>query len=682
MILWLDTETYSPIPIARGLAKYSTAVEVTVVAWAVDDGPVETWDAANTPMPAALLAAAKACTVVKAHNAQFDETVVTHGLPDLAAALRGKWHCTMVQAMRHGLPGGLDKLCKIFKVDEGEAKIDGHALVMLFCKPGKGGKRNTKATHPTEWRNFLRYAGQDVVAMRVVGKKLPTWNETPFEQALWQLDQRINRRGIAVDVPFAEAAVRATATEQKRLSARTLALSAGSLDRTTQRDKLLALLFIAHGIDLPDLTADTVERRLNDPELPEAPKELLRIRQSASQSSTSKYKRLLDMHVGGRLMFLLQYYGAYRTGRWAGRGFQPQNLKRPSIPFSEVLLAIDAVLNGVEDVMLDDVMEAMSSAVRSALIAGVGRKLVVSDLSNIEGRMLAWLAGEEWKLEAFRQFDLGLGPDLYVASYARSFNMDPADVDKKMRQIGKVQELALGYEGGVGAFVTFAAVYGMDLNLLADSALPTFSAEVLHDAERMYQWAKRKGHTLGLSQRVYVACEGLKRLWRDAHPATVRLWRDVESAARYAILHPNDPGMSAGRLHFDRRGAWLRMRLPSGRYLLYPNPKIGEDGSIRYAAWNVYKKAWCHEATYGGKLVENGDQAASRDIMAHGMLAAEAADYPIVLTVHDELVTEPLDDPKFTPAGLSRILATAPAWAKGLPLAAKGFESYRYRKDD
>ena len=684
MILFLDTETYSPVNLlTAGLARYCTQVEVTILTWAIDDGPTHVWDVTRSPEPPqALLLAARQCERVIAHNAQFDRSVIESALPDLGELLAGKWYCTMAQAFRHGLPGGLDKLCQVFRIPQAESKIDGRKLVLLFCKPDKNGERATRETHPAEWKDFLNYAKYDVIALQAIRRKMPTWNDTPFELALWDLDQKINNRGIAVDVDFAKAAVRATTAEQKRLGKRTQELTYGTVDRTTQRDRLLAFLFAEHGVDLPDLKADTIERRLEDPNLPEYEKELLRIRQQASKSSTSKNRRILEMHVAGRLYGLLQYCGAYRTGRWGGRNFQPQNLPRPSHSFEEVLEAIDAVLSGAEELVLDSVMESMSSAIRSVLRAASGRKLAVSDLANIEGRKLAWIAGEEWKLEAFRAYDAGTGPDLYKLAYARAFNIPHEAVDKWMRQIGKVLELAMGYAGGVGAFVAMAVTYGLDLEELAERARPAIPRKVLLDAEETWQWASSKGLTLGLSQNVYVVCEALKVLWRQAHPATVALWEDVETAVRCAITNQGET-FTAGRLAFDRKGAWLRMRLPSGRYLLYPNPRlVGGRQEIQFAAWNVYKKAWCHETTYGGKLVENACQASARDIMAYAMPEAEKAGFPIVLTVHDELVTEPLDRPEFSADALSAVLSTNPPWAEDLPLAAAGFETQRYRKSD
>ena len=685
MILFLDTETFSPVALkTAGLARYATEVEVTIVTWAVDDGPVQVWDRSrDVNMPPSLNAAARDCDRAIAHNSQFDETVCRADLPELAALLDGKWYCTMAQAYRHGLPGGLDKLSTVLQLHSDHAKDKrGLELIKLFCMPQKDGSRATRSTHPREWHEFLEYAKQDIVALREIHRKLPKWNDSPEELALWRLDQKINQRGIGVDVEFARAALRATTAEQKRLTERTRTLTASVVDRTTQRDRMLAFLFAEFGVDLPDLKADTIERRLEDPELPEYAKELLRIRQQASKSSTSKYKRLLEMEVAGRLYFLLQYCAAYRTGRWGGRNFQPQNLPRPSLKYDEILVAIAAVIETAEEYVLEDIMEAMSSALRSALIAGPGRKLVVSDLANIEGRGLAWLACEEWKLQAFRDFDAGIGPDLYKVAYGRSFGIDPETVadDSLERQVGKVLELAMGYQGGVAAFVAMAAVYGLDLAELAEQARPTIPRGVLLDAEGTYQWAVKKRLTHGLPQEVFVVLESLKRLWRGAHPATESLWGELETAARCAILNKNTV-FEAGRLKFDRKGAWLRMHLPSGRFLLYPNPRLeGPLQTIEFAGWDVYKRRWARVSTYGGKLAENATQALARDVMGHGMLRAEEAGYPIVLTVHDELVTEPVDAPEFTAKGLSGLLASVPPWAQGLPLAAKGFESQRYRK--
>lgn len=334
-------------------------------------------------------------------------------------------------------------------------------------------------------------------------------------------------------------------------------------------------------------------------------------------------------------------------------------------------------------------------------------KLVVADLSNIEGRMVAWLAGEHWKLQAFRSFDASLVvdsngkavldkkgerqfrlPDLYVASYAKAFNVSTDSVlenkkngDGLQRQIGKVMELMLGYQGGVGAFITGAATYGIDLEKLASAALPSIPRDVIDEAEGFWDWSKEeKRPTYGLAQHVFVACDSLKRLWRRAHPAIVDLWKNCEDAARSAI---NNPGrvFEVQRLKFRAVPGWLQVRLPSGRNLCYPAPRVEDGGQITYMGLDQYTRQWKRLGTYGGKLVENFTQAAACDQLAYCLPAIEAAGYLPVLLVHDEVVTETPDDPRFNADRLAELMTADLGWNKGLPLAAAGYETYRYKKD-
>lgn len=424
----------------------------------------------------------------------------------------------------------------------------------------------------------------------------------------------------------------------------------------------------------------TIERRIADPDLPPAVKELLSIRLQASMTSTSKYKALIRcVSADNRLRGTLQFCGAPRTGRWAGRLFQPQNLTRPSLPQPDIDFGIEALKAGCADLVCDDVMQVASSATRGCIIAPKRKKLVVSDLSNIEGRGLAWLAGEEWKLQAFRDNDSGTGHDLYKLAYAKAFNISPDDVDKNQRQIGKVMELGLGYGGGVAAFVTFALVYGLDLDELATAALPNVSRDVIREAQSWYTESVRRKQTYGLSERVFVACDSLKRLWRNAHPETCDFWYTLERKVRSAIAVPGRT-IAYGYLKIRRDGAWLRIQLPSGRALCYPSPSIVK-GDVTYMGINSYSRKWQRLKTYGGKLVENVTQAAARDVLAYNMPRIEDAGYEIVLTVHDEVITEAPDTPDYSHEDLSRLLATVPEWAPGLPLNAGGFESQRYRKD-
>lgn len=327
------------------------------------------------------------------------------------------------------------------------------------------------------------------------------------------------------------------------------------------------------------------------------------------------------------------------------------------------------------------VMELCASAIRGCIVAPPGRKLVVADLANIEGRVLAWLAGEEWKLQAFRDFDAGHGPDLYKLAYARSFGVAPDAVTKDQRQIGKVQELALGYEGGVGAFLTFAAAYGIDLEAMGEQAIAGIPPRILEEARGALEWTKAsKRPTFGLSDRAWLVCDSFKRAWRYGHPAIASFWKDLQEAAVLAVLRPGTT-FGCRKLKLRRDGAWLRIRLPSGRSLCYPAPRVDDAGKLSYTGTNQYTRKWSRLLTYGGKLAENATQAVARDVLARSMPAVEAAGYKIVLSEHDEILTEVPDRDAFSVGQLAALMSAAPPWAEGLPLAAAGFEAYRYRKD-
>jgi DNA polymerase len=397
------------------------------------------------------------------------------------------------------------------------------------------------------------------------------------------------------------------------------------------------------------LTKGTVAELLRSDGLTPYVRELLEIRQQAAATSPAKYKVLLDATSSdGRLRGTLQFCGASRTGRDAGRIFQPQNLPRPTMDADVIEGGIAAMKLDCEDLLFDNVTDLCSSAVRGCLVAPEGRKLVIADLSNIEGRVLAWLAGEDWKVEAFYDFDRGVGHDLYVVAYAKGFNVDPEEVvenkkngDGSMRQYGKTMELACGYQGGVGAFRTMGgpAVAAMS----DDDIQPLVSA------------------------------------WRTAHGNVVKLWYGVEAAAKAAIRKPDDLS-HYDMLQFDMKDDWLRIKLPSGRYLSYRNAKI-EDGRITFEGVNQFTKKWERIETYGGKLVENIVQAVARDVFMTGMVGAEEHGYEVCIRVHDELITEVPDTDDYSVAQLATIMATNPSWAVGLPLAAAGFETYRYKKD-
>lgn len=695
--LFCDLETYSDVPINCGTHRYAEGAEIMLWPFAVGDGPVHTWDVTTgKPMPAQLEdhLADERVTTVWHNGGMFDTVILLHAMGiDLPLE---RVHDTMVQAYAHSLPGSLGDLCEILKVDTDKAKDKaGKQLIHLFCKPRPATSkivRATRGTHPIEWGRFIDYAANDIAAMREVYRKLPVWNYRGIELELWRLDQRINRRGVAIDNDLVAAAIDAVTAAQKVLARRANQMTDGAVQSATQRDALLAHLLTEYGVDLPDMQKATLERRIADPDLPEALRELLGIRLQASTTSTSKYKTLAKgTSHDGRLRGTLQFNGASRTGRWAGRLFQPQNLPRPTLHQDEIDAGIDALKAGCADLVFDNVMELTSSAIRGCIVAPPKKKLVVADLSNIEGRDQAWLAGEQWKLDAFRAFDtivghdengkeIRKGHDLYKLAYCKSFGIAPEDVDKDQRQVGKVQELALGYEGGVGAFLTFAAAYGIDLEEMAEQAYDAIPQRIMNEANSALAWTKlNKRPTFGLSDRAWTVCDSFKRSWRYAHPTIASMWAELGDAVRLAITSRGHT-TRVRDLVIRRDGSWLRIRLPSGRYLCYPSPQV-EDGKISYMGINQYSRKWSRLKTYGGKLFENVCQAVARDVLAHNMPAIEEAGYQIVLTVHDEVICEAPDSDEFNSDDLSALLAANPPWAPDMPLAAAGFETYRYKKD-
>ena len=644
--LYLDLETFSDVPITNGTHAYAERAEVLLIAMALDDNPV----AVMGPELDYLQEMIDAASTIVIHNSAFDRTVLRHCGVNVPVE---KIADTMVQALAHSLPGSLAALCGILSVPLDKAKdARGKKLIQLFTKPRPKNVRLRRAdaqSHPEEWAEFVEYARLDVEAMREVYKRLPVWNTTAAERGLWIIDQTINDRGIAVDLELARAALRAAARAGADLADRAKAATGGVVGSLTQRDKLLSYLASEYDYIPADMTKSTVAAALKG-DLDPAVRELLEIRRQASATSPAKYSVLVaGASSDGRLRGTLQFCGAARTGRWGGRLFQPQNLPRPTLKQPVIEAGIAAMKADCEDLVVDNVMELCASAVRGCLIAPPGRKLVVADLSNIEGRVLAWLAGEDWKTKAFTDFDRGVGHDLYVLAYSRSFGVTPEQVienkksgDGMMRQLGKIMELALGYQGSVGAFSSMARLYGIE--------------------------------------KAEEEVASIVKAWRKAHKNVVSFWYDAEYAVRLSL---RDPGSrhTVRDLSIDVVDGWLRIRLPSGRYLCYPDACEDAQNKITYSGVNQYTRKWETLETYAGKLVENIVHATARDVLAHGMALAETAGYEICLHVHDEIISETPDDPAYSAEGLSALMATEPGWSLGLPLAAAGFECNRYRKD-
>lgn len=731
-LLYLDTETFSEADLKK-VGSYAYAehptTEIVICTYAFDEGPVQVWDATDgSDMPRdlrrAMLKLQKPDSNLKLvgqNFLMFDRPVIKHcwGFELLVENIID----TMIVAFRHALPGSLAALCEVLNIDASMAKDKrGKALIQRFSKPTPKNykiRRYTADTHPKEWAEFIAYAKSDITSMREVYKKMPKWGNSEFEDRVLWLDQVINDRGFKVDVALAEAAIEAVTRHKEELQEEAQRKYGGSL---TGKDFLPILQELAPAHRIHNAQKSTLNDLLADEDLPDDARTIIEMRLGAASTASTKYAPLLlGRSSDDRRRGCLQYGGAKRTLRWAGKGFQPQNLARGYYHDDELDRGIAALLKGRAHRRFD-VAKLTASTVRSCIIPEAGRKFVVADYSNVEGRGLAWLAGEETALDTFRA-----GLDIYCVTAGKMFGMDPDDIKKnfkEIRQIGKACELGLGYEGGVGAFVTFAKNLGLDLIEMAKTMDGTFPDHIWAATARGYEWAriqeaKRPPHpsekddrpSYILDKKVWRTCDAIKRMWRESHPETVAFWRDLKDGILAAVRNPGREFWAGAHLRrngerairiwrtveFDSSGRkvpgwWLCMELPSGRILSYPGIGVSvtketdEDGRIntnvriKYQGENQLTRQWTTLYTHGGKACENIVQALCRDLLAYAMLNVEAGGYPIVLSVHDELVCETPDTSDYTVAELEKLMCALPEWAEGFPLVAEGAELKRYAK--
>lgn len=691
MLLFCDLETYSTESIRHGAAKYAEGKGAKILLWgyAIDDEPAKVWQVGRERMPQDLRdAIAKVqdlqCDHVWHNGLGFDTVFIDKVRPDLSMPI-SNIHDTMLIAYQHGLPGALGDLCTLFGLPVDKAKDrDGARLIRMFCSPRPEGHDFDWRTHPEDWDRFVNYCRLDVEAERELYRKLPRFNCTTGEWCLMLLDAEINRRGMMMDVDLAKSAVAMMDAEGEELRDRTAELTGGAVDSATRTQALLKYINETYYLKLESLRKSEVERAIARDDMPEPAKELLRVRLSSAKSSIKKFQSILDCTCDdGRLRGCLQFRGASRTGRWAGRLFQPQNLTRPTMENDEIEQVIDAAKGGYLDLITSNVNEALSNCLRGTITVPDGMCLCVADFSNIEGRVLAWLADEKWKLDAFRAFDAGKGLDLYKLTYARSFGVDPHSVTKTQRQMGKVLELAMGYSGGAGAFAAFAQAYGIDLHMLADSVIPTLPAYALEEATNAYEWASAVPARLaGLDKNVWIACDAVKRLWREANPSIVALWKKFDDAAIECLAERRRVNVRDD-LWFEMRGKWLLLHLPSGRFVCYPAALLGGEGeqcTFTYMGVNQLTRKWERIRTYSGKVTENCVQAVACDLLSYSLNTANEWGFKPILTVHDEILTEAPADDNHTYKILERAMEYMPMWASGLPLKAAGFQAKRYRK--
>lgn len=720
--LYLDFETFSEADLKK-VGSYAYAehptTEVLICTYAFDDEPVQVWDCTDgSGMPGDLQRALRRLVkpnsrikMVWHNGSMFDRLIMKHcwGF-DIPVS---NTIDTMIWAFRHALPGSLEALCEVLGVSADNAKDKrGKALIKRFSKPTPKNykiRRYTAETHPDEWALFIKYAVSDITAMREVFHKLPRWGNSEFEDRVLELDQLINDRGFKVDVALAEAAIEAVEKHKAQLQEEAQRKYGGSL---TGNDFLPILRELAPAHRIHNAQKSTLNDLLADDDLPGDARTIIEMRFGAASTASTKYNPLLlGRSSDDRRRGCLQYGGAKRTLRWAGKGFQPQNLARGYYHDDELDKGISALLKGRAHRRFD-VAKLTASTVRSCIIPEAGHKFVVADYSNVEGRGLAWLAGEDDLIEVFVN-----GVDVYKKLASTVFNVAYEGVTKDQRQIAKAMVLGLGYAGGVGAFVTFAKNLGLDLNDMARTLDGTFPDHIWAATARGYEWVRiqeakrppRPGEkddrpSYILDKKVWRTCDALKRMYREANPAIVQFWGDIEDAAMAAIRNPGKEFTAGPRgVKFSRNvetdsngnkvaGWWLRMTLPSGRVMSYPgvglsvSKETDEDGKvstnvrIKYRGENQLTRQWGFQYTYSGKLVENCTQALCRDLLANALLNVEANGYPIVLHVHDEIICETPDLPEYNVAELERLMCELPEWAEGFPLVAEGQELKRYAK--
>lgn len=660
--LSIDLETFSSVPIAKaGAQKYisSPDFEILLFAYSLDGAPVEVIDLARgEQLPPWLVGAIFSPKYIKhAYNAPFEWGCLSKFLG--ATLPPDQWRCTMLHGLYCGYTAGLEATGRALGLPEDKRKLStGKALIRYFCVPCKpsqanGGRtRNLPQHDPGKWKLFWEYCQQDVVTEMTIENLLSAFPVPDFVQKQWETDLMINARGVAVDMDLVIGALYLGDTVRQNLMAEATAIS--GLNNPNSVAQLSSWLQTETGEEVSDLRKDTVSKLLgqdgNSPQV----QRMLEIRQELGKTSTKKYDAIeAAVCPDGRVRGLLQFYGANRTGRWAGRLVQVQNLPRT---YTEPLgLARELVKGRKLDALrmiYGAVPDTLSQLIRTAFVAPEGHVLIDADFSAIEARVISWLAGEEWRLEVFRTHGR-----IYEASASQMFGV-PIELIKKgnpeyaLRQKGKVAELALGYQGSTGALINMGAL---------DMGIPE---EDLPD---------------------------IVSRWREANKRIRDLWYTMDNAAVQVITQGVSVGVRGLLLsrEFDcnRCIDAFTITLPSGRKLYYVDPGIGENQwgkpSISYMGMDQTTKKWKRVETYGGKLVENCVQAIARDCLADTIERLEAAGLPVVFHIHDEVVidVEPWADEEAMLQTVVEIMRRPIPWAPGLPLNADGWVGGYFKKD-
>lgn len=581
-----------------------------------------------------------------AYNANFERTCLAKYYGEMKPE---QWACTAVRAATLGLPRSLADVGEAIGLPEDKQKLaTGKALINYFCKPCKPTRangmrsRNYPVHDPEKWELFKEYNAQDVVAEQAILSRLDKYDTiTPFEKALWDFDQRMNDRGVLLDIKMVNRIIEYDKKNTAALKEEAVLLTGLSNPNSVSQ---LKDWLNENGLPMQAVTKETVEAALKLQYIPEHVRRALEIRKLLGKTSVKKYEAMVTaICADDRLRGVLQFYGANRSGRWAGRIVQVHNLPQNKFPDIDLCRAL-AAEGRFEDMALlfGELPFAFSQLIRTAFIASPGCTFVVSDFSAIEARVIAWLAGEQWRLDVFKN-----GGDIYCASASQMFKVpvEKHGINGHLRQRGKVAELALGYQGGVGAMARMDTT-----GTIPEEDMP-----------------------------------GIVASWREASPRIVKMWGDFEKAAKIAIRQHRTVKLNKG-VEFSNQGGVLFIKLPGGRKLSYWGAKVEEldDGRehITYMGVNQETKKWGRTETYGGKLVENVVQATARDLLAYCMLRVDELGYKIAFHIHDEMVVDvPDENLKTAVADIYRIMSEPPEWAEGLPLRGDGYTTKHYKKD-
>lgn len=643
-ILEMDVETYSDVDLIKcGVYAYadSSAFEVLLFAYSFDGEETQIIDLAQGEMiPAEVKSAIFDDSVTKtAFNANFERTCLskyfgTQLSPD-------SWHCSAVQAAMLALPRSLEDVGAVLGLDKQKMK-EGKELIRYFCVPCKPTKANGGRTRnlphhaPEKWELFKTYCKRDVDVEKAIRQKLRHFPIPESEMEMYRLDQEINDRGVLVDLALVHQAISCESLHKEIVTKRAYELT--GLENPNSVAQLKSWL-TGRGMEIDSLSKKTVADLIKEAD--GEVEELLKLRLLMAKTSVKKYEAMeRSVCKDGRVHGLLQFYGANRTGRWAGRLVQVQNL--PQNHIVDLELARNLVKQGrFEDVELfyDSTPNVLSELIRTAFIPKEGCRFLVADFSAIEARVLAWLSGEQWRLDVFASHGR-----IYEASASAMFHVPIEEITKgsPLRQKGKISELALGYGGSVGALTSMGA---LDMGLTEEELSPLVST------------------------------------WRNANPHITQFWWDVDAAAIKTMTEKRETRV--GRITFFYRSGILFAMLPSGRKLAYVKPrmavnKFGRNG-LTYEGIGESGK-WGRIETYGPKLVENIVQGTARDLLAEAMLRLKKRGYQIVMHIHDEAVLE-VPDGVSSVEEVCSIMAEQPEWAVGLPLRADGYECAFYKKD-